>query len=487
MAINYTEVARLAYLTWLASEDAAEESWVRTLRDYAGGAHPIYLTERQQQFIGLKGKDAAHLYAHNLCSLVIATVVERLGVTGFAPKGVKRGEKVESPLIAAVDEWWEANRMDAAEDELYEAALRDGEAYIIVDWQDGQPYWAVNYRFDGTQGVKLHEDPSTGRAVFASKRWQTYDPLEPKNSGLTRMTLYFPDRVEKYIQRREGDPIDNKVDGELMRLNWRTWRDRDDEPWPLPWVDSGGEPLGLAVIAFRNPGGSEIGDVVALQDALNKSDLDLVAAQDAAGFRILYVSGVEADFDKDGNEKVLTVEPSRLVRLTDAQARLGAIDPADLTRMIATCTYWIESIGAQSRTPHYLLHAQTGDQPSGESLKQQETGLVDKSRRKQKIFGNAWEDVLYLSRKLHDLYGDGELPEERIQTQWRSVRSRDEREVWDVAQAKQAAGVDQETTWIEAGYDADQVQLIKDRKEAERQAQGNLGELLLRGFEQGQM
>jgi len=34
---------------------------------------------------------------------------------------------------------------------------------------------------------------------------------------------------------------------------------------------------------------------------------------------------------------------------------------------------------------------------------------------------------------------------------------------------------------------ADQVQLIKDRKEAERQAQGNLGELLLRGFEQGQM
>jgi hypothetical protein len=45
--------------------------------------------------------------------------------------------------------------------------------------------------------------------------------------------------------------------------------------------------------------------------------------------------------------------------------------------------------------------------------------------------------------------------------------------------------VDQETTWIEAGYDADQVQLIKDRKEAERVAQGNIGEQLLRDFERG--
>ena len=485
MPTNYTDVARLSYLTWLSSQDAAEEQWVRTLREYASGQHPMYLTTRQKEFIGLKSKSTETLFAHNLCGLVIDTVVERLSVAGFTLKGAKAGEEVESALVNAALEWWEANRMDAGEDDLYEAAVRDGTGYIIVDWKDGAPHWAINYQFDGTQGVKIHEDPSTGNVAFASKRWQTFDPLEPKNSGLTCMTLYFPDRVEKYIQRRENDPLDGRVDREIMRLNWRTRRDTEDEPWPIPWVDAMGRPLGVAVIPFRNPSGSEIDDVVSLQDALNKADLDLIAAQDTSGFRILYASGVAPDFDEDGEERTITVEPGRLLRLTDAQARLGSIDAADLDRMIQTCTYWIESIGAISRTPHYLLHAQNGQQPSGESLRQQETGLVDKASRKHKVFGNAWEDVIYLSRRLSAVNGV-DIPEERIQTEWKSARTRDERETWEVAGMKQAAGVDKETTWLEAGYTADEVQAIKDRAMAEREAQGTLGEALLRGFERGE-
>jgi len=41
---------------------------------------------------------------------------------------------------------------------------------------------------------------------------------------------------------------------------------------------------GCAVIGFTNPGGSELAQLMPIQDMLNKSDLDTIAASDAAGF-----------------------------------------------------------------------------------------------------------------------------------------------------------------------------------------------------------
>ena len=78
MPQDFYLATQLAYLQWLASEDAAEIEFVRTVRDYAKGEHPVYLTDRQKEFIGLKSKKTAYLYAHNLCQLIIDSVVERL-------------------------------------------------------------------------------------------------------------------------------------------------------------------------------------------------------------------------------------------------------------------------------------------------------------------------------------------------------------------------------------------------------------------------
>ena len=174
MPIDYGVTARLAYLQWLDSEETAEQEWIRVLRDYHAGNHPVYLTDRQKEFIGLEPRHSDHLFAHNLCSLIVATVAERMSVTGFTAGSVEDADAAPSPLALAASEWWEANRMDARQDDLYEMVLRDASAYLIVSWDAdaGQPQWAMNQAYDGTQGVMVHTDPETDEVVFASKRWQ---------------------------------------------------------------------------------------------------------------------------------------------------------------------------------------------------------------------------------------------------------------------------------------------------------------------------
>ena len=498
MAVDYTDQARIAYLSWVAAEDNEAELWVRTLREYARGEHPTYLTDRQEEFIGLKAKDADHLYAHNLCHLVIASVVERLHVTGFEPVDENDAEGTALATLAA--QWWDENRMDARQDELHEAACRDGEAFLIVEWPDGAegPKWAINYQYDGTQGVKLHRDPVTNDPLFASKRWQEYDPLRPdQRASATRLTLYFPDRVEKWISTRPGEGTRLKLDGrdvntQWLEVNWKPYQGEDGkEPWPIWWTDTGepgGAPLGLAVVGFLNPGGSEIADLLPIQDMLNKTDLDLIAAADTAGFRILWAAGVKAVIDKTtGTEAALTVGPGQLLRLDDVAASLNAIEPVDMERLIRTSKYWIESAAGITRTPQYLFEALGADQPSGESLKQREIGLLSKVERKQRTWGNCYEDVAHMSARLWNRYKMGEeAPIARLSTQWKAPEINNKLEDVQIGVQMMSLNVPDEIIWAEQlGWDQEMIDKAVALRDEQMQAQANIGGELLRAFEGG--
>lgn len=416
MPTDYNAQAQIAYLSWVASQDAAEERMIRVVRDYAGGKHPTYLSDRQKEFIGLQAKDANHLFAHNMCQLIIDCLVERLEVTGFRAMDEIMGAGDGLDLAAMAMQWWQFNRMDATQDSVYEAAARDGAAYIVVDWDmaSGSPVWALNYAYDGTQGIRVYRDPSTDAPLFAAKKWQVSDPYNMANNGRTRLTLYFPDRVEKYISGA-------KANAGIGGMTWEQWQDSESEPWPIPWVDNAG-PLGLAVIPFVNPGGSEIEQLLPIQDALNKSDIDLMATEDAAGFRILYAAGVTSSVGADGKETPIKISPAHLLRITDPQGRLGAIEPVDPGYLIRASKYWIEVAAGLSRTPQYLFQAMGADQPSGLSLQEQEIGLIHKAERRQRVWGNAWEDVLALSARLHNLYRPIDaVAVTPLQTQWRSA------------------------------------------------------------------
>jgi len=494
MPQDYQLEARLAYLAHLAQEDTDAENYVRTLRDYAGGQHPAYLTDRQKEFLGLKAKNSNYLFAHNLCALVIASVVERLHVTGFDVVGgdddaaADQVRAVDSAttdeagkdLAAWASQWWDTNRMDARQDDLYEAAVRDGDAYIMVDWDYDQqsPRWTLKLKTDGTQGINVAADPETGKVLFASQEWQIYDPLNKRLNGRTRLNCYFEDRVEKYVADVQGEMEDPHIGAKIGYTTWRQWFDMDREGkakvWPMPWVDAQGEPLGSPVVAFANSGGSEIGDLLSIQDMLNKSDLDLVAAADFSGFRILWAAGVAQQLNSSGEEAEITVSPGRLLRFTDPTSSLNAIEGSNLAAMIQTCQYWVQAAAGITRTPQFLFQAMGGTPPSGESLKMQEIGLIKKIERKQAVFGNAWEDVIALSARLWNMYRPGDAVEiERLQTLWRDPETRNEMEHLAVLKTKLELSVPDEVLWAEMGYDQEQIDEWKAAKKS------NLGSALL--------
>jgi len=178
----------------------------------------------------------------------------------------------------------------------------------------------------------------------------------------------------------------------------------------------------------------------------------------------------------------LELSPAHLLRMSDPQARLGAIDPPDLNRMIEVSKYWIESAAGVTRTPQYLFQALGADQPSGESLKMQEVGLLAKVERKQRRFGNSWENVVYLSARLWNFYRTDRIDIVRVQAEWADPRVQNEKELMESAQLKLALGIPEEQVWQEVGYDQQQIERFKAMK---TESQETIGSALLRQFERG--
>ena len=71
--------------------------------------------------------------------------------------------------------------------------------------------------------------------------------------------------------------------------------DDADPSWPLPRV-TGRTAAGHCLVEFQNPGGSVIEQTIGLQNGLNKSWLDLMAAADASTLRLSqYTTGGQND------------------------------------------------------------------------------------------------------------------------------------------------------------------------------------------------
>src|SRR4029079_5341692 len=92
MALDLTlltpeQLDRLIHIQSLVAHQASEASRVRALRDYYDGEHPVYLTIRQQEYLGKLLSEGEFDFAHNLVKSVVDTLRERLSVTGFAVNG----------------------------------------------------------------------------------------------------------------------------------------------------------------------------------------------------------------------------------------------------------------------------------------------------------------------------------------------------------------------------------------------------------------
>lgn len=418
----------LARLEMLHEAARAHQQMIATARDYYNGDQPTQLTERQRQFLHHRQQLK---FCMNYCRLVIDAPAERLRVTAF---------QTPDPKISAwLAQLWNAARLDALSSAIHLATIRDGEAYLMVDYdpENERPRFALNLADDGEGGVTLHYSDQW-EPLYAVKRWRV-------DSGagagrVRRMTVYYPDRVEKYISTTTAP-------------YWQPYR-VPGEAFPLPWLDRAGKPLGLPIIPFRNRdqgtpwGMSEIQDVIPLQDALNKTLIDLIAVADTNAFPLLVALGFELP-------DALTISPGALIQVppsVDGRSDFKVIPGADLTNFIAVLQHLVMEIARISSTP--LSRFQVSGQVAAEgTLKQQEAGLIAKVEHKQVAFGNAWEDAMRLALRVQNTFGalqlDAATP---LETLWSPAAPRSEIEQLQLLLLKAQLGVPVERLLAEAGY-----------------------------------
>ena len=394
----------------------------RLERYYAGRTPLAYATSRFRQEFGT----LLQAINDNWCQLVVSAVEERLDVVGFRLGNDEQAD-------AAAWEIWQANNMPEDSQVAHTEALKLSEAHAIV-WRpdpDALPVITVEHPLH----VCVELDPENrSRRLAAVKAW--------RDETLGQVcTVYLPDGIYKFRRGRKG------------------WEPRQvaGEEWPVP------NPWGVVpVIPLFNrpgllePGVSEIENVLSKQDMINKLLADMVVAAEYGAFRQRWATGVEIPEDADGDgqpsEQFISAV-NRLWAVGAPDAKFGEFGQTDLQSYVGAIEMLVQHIASQTATPpHYLLSS--GQMPSGESLRGAEAPLVAKARRRQRVFGNAWAEVMRLAL----LQSGRSLPAGvTVSTVWADPESRTESEHVDATMKKQTLGVPAQQLWEDLGYTPQQI------------------------------
>jgi hypothetical protein len=218
----------------------------------------------------------------------VDSLAERLTVTGFLVEGdkelIKERDEAEGESTAIIQgevfqEWWTINRMDEQQGDQHVSAIRDSDSYLIVGYDNELqiPTFDIELAYDGSEGVEVvYSTEKRNIPLYAFKRWKTEDS--------ERVNVYYPEKIEKW-EKKESSTARKVADAITGSDGWNL---KETEVWTrnLETEGEGAEPLGVPVVHFKNQGQSytygrsELQDTIPLQNALNKSIIDLIAAAD---------------------------------------------------------------------------------------------------------------------------------------------------------------------------------------------------------------
>ena len=443
-------------MRWVQQQSDDRRADYNTARSYYNGDHDTALTDRLKKFLPPRLQ-----FRDNFMNVVVDTLSERLKVIGF---------EIENETVS---EWvwdlWNQNRMDYTQGVIHTEAVMLGDSYILCDWDEGRerPRWTHQV----AEMILPHYDEARREIDWVSKKWLQHPDLgdEPE----TRLNLYYPDRVEKYVAR-----------GGV----WAKYQDENDEAWPVPWLDRASQPLGIPFIHFRNRpmgsdyGQSEIINVIPMQDLLNKTLIDLTMILDTLAFPQRYTINVN-----HGSSR-LDIMPGSVAEFHSEYdgGSVGQWNAAPVDGPLRALEALVQHIAGTTRTPQHLFQV-VGGAPSGEALKTAEAGLVQKAKQRMVNFGNAWEDAVVMSLRVQAAFGATVAnPDEiRPETTWDDPETRNEQAHMESLKSKLELGIPKHQIWREMGYSQNEIDMMDEDTTSERASESNVGAEILRSFQAG--
>jgi hypothetical protein len=140
------------------------------------------------------------------------------------------------------------------------------------------------------------------------------------------------------------------------------------------------------------------------------------------------------------------------------KVEFGEFEQTDLAPIYAGIDTEVQHLGAISRTPYHYLLPQSGQPPSGESLKSSETGLMAKVADSMLNKGESWEEVFRLNFAFR---GDPRANDTASEIIWQDPESRTEAVHTDALVKQKSLGIPDEVLWEGLGYSPQQIARIK--------------------------
>lgn len=460
----------LAYLAALAADEAEYQAAIMQARKYDDGQQFVSLTDRLRTILGgadQGDEDDWKLLRLNVCHIVLTAVAEKLIVSGFdtdeAPVqqlGPDGKPETVKPVAAWAWRTWQKNRMDAKAAQVHAQTLRDSEAFVIVDWDavNGRARFTPHQRYvagdldgddQGCRAFYRNDDPDQ-ELLFCTKQWTEVTYPGGLRTMTRRLTMYYPDRIEKY----KGFPG-----------AWEATTDAENEPWPIPWLDKARRPLGIPVAHFRSSAGMEAREAWPLQNGINKLLVDFLAESDLSAFRILVAFGWKP-VDDDGNP--LPIEPGRWLGSEKTDGKVQDIPGAPLEQFLNGIDSLVYKVATVTGTPITRFIVSKAVAAEG-TQKEQQASLISKARARQGEIGNGWEDAMSIARRLHNTFGRGGLDETALlQTQWEPLEARDETAELTRAKLKKDLGMPVRLIAEGLGLTPEQIDTWEQEAEARR-------------------
>jgi len=419
--------------------------------EYYEGEQPLaFATDKFRNTFGSTFKE----FAENACAPVVDSLADRLIVQGFqsslatvvtediptgpsipgAPQATMKKVTIEDEVgVKALDIWRDC-RMDLKSTEVHTESLKAGDAYVIV-WPDD----AGNPQIWPQQAIQCCIEYDVDNPQVTTRFAKVWYDLTVQR---WRINLYLPDAILKYEQKTKSDALPEKEDAFTLTGIVRN------------------EYLQVPAFHFPNQrarkyGYSELRGVAPLQDALNKSVMDMIIAMEFASFKQRYVIGLEIEMDETTGQPV---DPTwrnygveRMMAIADSEAKVGQFDATDLGQFLRVQEKFWASIARVSGTPLHYFYIVNGDFPSGEAMKSAEVRFVKRITDRQIAFGNVWEDVMLFCLKIANQPGLDD--DTRLETLWADAAQKTEAELADTAVKKKSVGVSRSQILKELGYD----------------------------------
>lgn len=439
------------------------------LERYALGDHP--LPNGDYRYVKAL-KDLQTKARTNYCELVIKATTQRMRVKGF-----RFGSNGQAD--AAAKRIWEYNDMDYQSQVNINTAATFGLCYALVAPPDtreknAEPIICIE---DPRMCVVERDPYRITRSMAGLKMWQD-DTIQAVIA-----VLYLPDEIYTFTSRKF---IDNSFPGEPTLTKQFTATPAassfelvDVSPNPLgevPLIEGNWQP------AFGDIGRAEHEGVLDIQDRINHTVLDRLVISKSQAYRQRWATGLSLPGAKGKKRPPFDPGADILWVTANPDAAFGDFDSADIEKILLAIRDDVGDMAAISQTPaSYLMNRMVN--VSGDTLTQDQSGLVLKVQSREEAMGWFYERALKLCFKYksdEERYSDAEAS-----TLWADAEKRKLTERADALGKLVAAGVPLEIAMEDCGYSPDQIVFaIQERDRQLQEQQQREDEVATRAHEQ---